>query len=513
MNPCKFVQRRAYHLEGFGRLEQRPNATQRGLHFFAFTDRIGRRLELARRHHQIGPLRQCSRRRWIQHPGQQPAGDLRLGRRQRPDELDGLPRGFCRIDSFPLRSGTDGPYRLQQVGESGRPLLHGFDGTRPVKASDVKIADAAPRLTRRLRKGSHGGRLVVQCFPRTDELTQSEAVDGDGIGKPKIEGRRRHAGRQRPAAGIAPKDIVRREAGIARGGVDHAGVVRQPLTRFLQRRSCAFDFLGVGADAARIHALLQGLENLRLRRFGGMNLKTKKTEPHVVEPILHHPEGRHLLGYEKDRLSLPDRIRDDVGDGLRLSCAGRPLNHEAGPGGRVNHGAHLRGVGIGHEHRRLELDLRMIDVVHRGERIQVSDRRVAVDLLKQKVSFRPYRGWPTLRVEIGPHRLPRERENPDRNPPSYAPARAVAHCVGDRSEIVLGALFRIIFGQFDPVLPQLLAKGYVRRLIVVPADDREDVLASRDALLHVDRQQQQWREGGRRTVVGFVPFQEAHRAR
>src|SRR5260370_23678248 len=102
------------------------------------------------------------------------------------------------------------------------------------------------------------------------------------------------------------------------------------------------------------------------------------------------------------------------GDGLRLSCAGRPLNHEAGPGGRVNHGAHLRGVGIGHEHRRLELDLRMIDVVHRGERIQVSDRRVAVDLLKQKVSFRPYRGWPTLRVEVGPHRLPRERENPDR---------------------------------------------------------------------------------------------------
>ena len=58
------------------------------------SDRIGRRLELARRHHQIGPPRQCSRRRWIQHPGQQPAGDLRFGGRQRPDELDGLPRGL-----------------------------------------------------------------------------------------------------------------------------------------------------------------------------------------------------------------------------------------------------------------------------------------------------------------------------------------------------------------------------------------------------------------------------------
>jgi hypothetical protein len=35
---------------------------------------------------------------------------------------------------------------------------------------------------------------------------------------------------------------VRREAGIARGDIDHAGVVCQPLTRFLQRRSCALDF-------------------------------------------------------------------------------------------------------------------------------------------------------------------------------------------------------------------------------------------------------------------------------
>ncbi len=63
------------------------------------------------------------------------------------------------------------------------------------------------------------------------------------------------------------------------------------------------------------------------------------------------------------------------------------------------------------------------------------------------------------------------------------------------------------------MLPQLLAKRDIRRLIVVSADDREDVLASEDALLHVDRQQQEWCEGGCRTVVGFVPFQEAYRAR
>jgi hypothetical protein len=96
---------------GFGRLKQRPNASQRGMYFFAFTDRIGRRLQWARRHHQIGPPRQLQPQ--TMDPASWAATSTRSSARaaQRPDELEGLPRGFCGIDSFPLRGGTDGPYR------------------------------------------------------------------------------------------------------------------------------------------------------------------------------------------------------------------------------------------------------------------------------------------------------------------------------------------------------------------------------------------------------------------
>jgi hypothetical protein len=48
----------------------------------------------------------------------------------------------------------------------------------------------------------------------------------------------------------------------------------------------------------------------------------------------------------------------------------------------------------------------VVDVVHGCECIQSTDRRVTINLLKQRVPIGARRRRPPLWVEVGPHRLP-----------------------------------------------------------------------------------------------------------
>ena len=69
-------------------------------------------------------------------------------------------------------------------------------------------------------------------------------------------------------------------------------------------------------------------------------------EADIGEAVLNDLQRSRLLGDKEDGLAIAKQLRDDVGDGLRLPCAGRAVHHEAValPGG--DEASALGGVGI-----------------------------------------------------------------------------------------------------------------------------------------------------------------------
>ncbi len=88
------------------------------------------------------------------------------------------------------------------------------------------------------------------------------------------------------------------------------------------------DLLPVGLAAVQLHAVL--------------------SQAAVVQPPLDNLQCGHLLRYEQHRPALGQRLSDDVGDGLRLAGAGRPLQHEAHALLGERYGLLLAGVGVQH---------------------------------------------------------------------------------------------------------------------------------------------------------------------
>ncbi len=79
-----------------------------------------------------------------------------------------------------------------------------------------------------------------------------------------------------------------------------------------------------------------------------MKFEAGITESERVEAALDDLQGGHLLGDEKHLLSVAQRLRDQVGDCLRLACARRTLDDEIVPLKRVEERENLRAVCINH---------------------------------------------------------------------------------------------------------------------------------------------------------------------
>ena len=69
-----------------------------------------------------------------------------------------------------------------------------------------------------------------------------------------------------------------------------------------------------------------------------MKLQTEGSQSQLGEPVLHHLQSRHFCGHEQHLLVSVQRRSNNVGNGLGLSGARRPLQHKA----FTRHGRHYR---------------------------------------------------------------------------------------------------------------------------------------------------------------------------
>lgn len=72
-----------------------------------------------------------------------------------------------------------------------------------------------------------------------------------------------------------------------------------------------------------------------------MNLEAIKTKSKLIEAVLDDFERCHLFGNEQHRFALPQRVSDDVRNGLGFSGSGRALNDKVLSGRGIYHSAEL----------------------------------------------------------------------------------------------------------------------------------------------------------------------------
>ena len=90
-----------------------------------------------------------------------------------------------------------------------------------------------------------------------------------------------------------------------------------------------------------------------------MQLKDSIAQMTLIQTTLDHLERGHLLGNEQHRFLLADQLRDDVGDRLRLACAGRPLDYQIGTLAHLQNRLGLATVGVLHKTHIARLDHRV----------------------------------------------------------------------------------------------------------------------------------------------------------
>jgi hypothetical protein len=88
-----------------------------------------------------------------------------------------------------------------------------------------------------------------------------------------------------------------------------------------------------------------------------MQLKAELCEPRLRQTTVDHFERRHLLRDEEHGLVFGERLRNEVGNRLRLACAGRAFEHEVVPARDGEDGAELTRIGVGHLRRPLGREL------------------------------------------------------------------------------------------------------------------------------------------------------------
>ena len=111
-----------------------------------------------------------------------------------------------------------------------------------------------------------------------------------------------------------------------------------------------------------------------------MNFQAIETKPKMIETVFHDFQRCHLFRNKQHRFAVPQRVSDDVRNGLGFARSGWSLNDEVLAGRGVNHSAELRGIGVGYERRSLLLKLWLIDIVHGRYVVGEFTRHIAVNL-------------------------------------------------------------------------------------------------------------------------------------
>ena len=85
---------------------------------------------------------------------------------------------------------------------------------------------------------------------------------------------------------------------------------------------------------------------MALRHLVGVQFQAERIQSDLFQSLLHHLEGRHLLGHKQHTTPVIEGIGYHVGDGLALTCSRRTIEDEAATLARLHYGLHLRGVHI-----------------------------------------------------------------------------------------------------------------------------------------------------------------------
>ncbi len=92
------------------------------------------------------------------------------------------------------------------------------------------------------------------------------------------------------------------------------------------------------------HGNAEPLQEAGLGHGVGMKLETEGSQPQLGEPILHHLQSRHFRSHEQHLFLSFQSRRNNVGNGLGLSGARRPLQHKAFAGHGRHHRIKLAGI-------------------------------------------------------------------------------------------------------------------------------------------------------------------------
>ncbi len=227
-------------------------------------------------------------------------------------------------------------------------------------------------LTHRLAEAAHPGVDLPQ--PKTPGDHRPGDVERDAV-LPRIDGLGEHllAGAPHGLSGGSGFVQPARVAVEAFDGPFHV------LAGDLVRRGPGG---GLGGDR-RVELGADGLDRL----VSPVHVEAQGPETHLVEAGTHHVEGGLFLGDEEHLPPFGEAVGDDVGDGLGLARAGRPLKDEGAAAGRPPDGFEL---GTVHGQRQSGADLVLRDDVGLGhgvlERVggrldQVLDDGVGQELL------------------------------------------------------------------------------------------------------------------------------------
>ena len=120
------------------------------------------------------------------------------------------------------------------------------------------------------------------------------------------------------------------------------GVERCAQPRDLFRLGQEGGVVLLGREGERLVHLFQKFLLIRLAR---MQFKAEIADADAVQPLFDYGQRRLLFRHEQHPLVRQKAVGDDIGDGLALARAGRPVQDEGRPRHRLGDGGKLRAVG------------------------------------------------------------------------------------------------------------------------------------------------------------------------
>ena len=171
-------------------------------------------------------------------------------------------------------------------------------------------------------------------------------------------------------------------------------------------------------------ALLEVLDDPFRGRLVRVEFEAEIAESGACEPAFDDFEGRLLFRKEKDPFAGFHRIRDDIGDRLRLPRPWRTLNDQVFAAHDVDERAVLGCIRVLDEKRRDLFDLGIIDVIilgNGGKRPTSTFRVLGAAQDRRNKAVLNGVDFPVFRVQVRIHRGATEREMSKHKPAAHVP--------------------------------------------------------------------------------------------